>query len=119
MENFIDKDGVACTKVAMKIDLARIDHTVGYAKFIKDGKITRIFARYTGINHGDGKAYELGVTGALSNRHQIFKSQAECITAYAAAIKDIKAVGYAQEGDSIELGIVVKKAVAVGGIDLG
>lgn len=96
-----DKEGVIVTKDAWLEEVQGTDAIVGYARFTLNGDRITVFTRFTGLNHGDFKIWELGVTGnskntkhaGLHGRCETFTSLADAETAHIKAVADVKKAG--------------------------
>lgn len=96
---FLSKTGVIVSKEAWLASL--VDVIAGHAVLVLDGDAISVFTRFSGLDHGGYKAWELGVTGnpknakhvSLHGRHELYSTQAEAETAHVNAVADVKSAG--------------------------
>ena len=89
-KKYYDKSGVEITAKKWADDLSVNSTQVGLDYVEVGGEDIQIYSRYSGIDHGEGKCWELGVDGNPKNaahkpyhkHHELFKTQAECIAAH-------------------------------------
>ena len=81
-KDFLTVDGVACDKEAWLATAKMPSSQVGlYKRVLKDGSKILVHARFTGIDHGEKHAFEIGIMCGLQHGyHKTFATYAECLT---------------------------------------
>ena len=86
------------TKVAPSVWASCAKEVIGYDTVELNKEPIEIFTRFSGIDHGSGNIWELGVTGNQKNtehmkfhgRHELFKLRDDAIAAHAVCLKAVQ-----------------------------
>lgn len=104
--DYIKRDGTTCKKDVWLAELSSESPHVGLEQETDDaGLFVQIWARYSGIDHGDAKSFETGVDVSLPEKptkdqqsfydkwhhvHQVRKAEADCLSDFNTLVSNMR-----------------------------